>query len=116
MVLEWISANAGTIGAGVIAISGIVVAAWQKLQSMKVEKAKSGADVAIAESQREVYEQMNQRMSSMDQHITRLQTEVDGLREQLRERDNKIHSLEMYVSDLQHILHQHGIDVPPMKS
>lgn len=115
MALEWINLNAGTLGAGVIAVCGIAVAAWQKLQSLRTEKAKAGADVAIAESQREVYEQMNQRMTSMDQHITRLQSEVDGLREQLRERDNKIHSLEMYVSDLQHILHQHGIDVPPMK-
>lgn len=104
-----------TIGVGLVALCSIAVNAWQKIQSMKVEKAKSGADVAIAESQREVYQQMNERMTSMDAHITRLQAEVDTLREQLRERDSKIHSLEMYVSDLQHILHQHGIDVPPMR-
>lgn len=103
------------VGAGVVAACGLIVAAWQKLQAMKVEKSKASADVAIAASQREVYEQMNERMTSMDGHITRLQEEVDRLREQLRARDSKIHSLEMYVQDLQHVLHQHGIDVPPMR-
>lgn len=104
-----------TIGTGVVAIGALATAAWQKLQSMRTEKAKANADVAIADSQKEVYQQMNERMTSMDAQITRLQGEVDTLRTQLRERDNKIHSLEMYVSDLQHILTQHGIDVPPMK-
>lgn len=109
-MLDW-----STIGTGIVAVGAIATAAWQKWQSMKTEKAKTGADVAIAESQREVYQQMNERMTSMDSHITRLQAEVDTLREHLRERDSKIHSLEMYISDLQHILHAHGIDVPPMK-
>lgn len=104
-----------TIGTGIVAIGALATAAWQKLQSMKTERAKTSADVAIADSQREVYQQMNERMTSMDAHITRLQEEVGTLREQLRERDNKIHSLEMYVSDLQHVLHKHGIEVPPMK-
>lgn len=109
-MLDW-----STIGTGAVAIGALVTAAWQKLQSMKTEKAQTSADVAIADSQREVYQQMNERMTSMDAHITRLQNEVDTLRMHLRERDDKIHSLELYVSDLQHILHQHGIDVPPMK-
>lgn len=112
---EWIADNTTALGAGIVATASIAVAAWKSLQAMRTEKAKTSADVAIAESQKEVYQQMNERMTSMDAHITRLQAEVDTLRTQLRERDNKIHSLEMYVSDLQHILQQHGIPVPPMK-
>lgn len=112
---DWINANAAGIATGMVGLGGVLYAVWQKILSMRTEKAKAGADVAIAESQREVYQQMNERMTSMDAHISRLQAEVDGLRTQLRERDSKIHSLEMYVQDLQHVLHQHGIDVPPMR-
>ena len=112
---EWLTQNAEKIGAGIIAMGGIAAAAWGKILSMRTEKAKTGADVAIAESQREVYQQMQERMSMMDAQITRLQGEVDTLRTQLREKDNKVHSLEMYIQDLQHVLHAHGIDVPPMR-
>lgn len=109
-MMDW-----SVIGGGIVAAAGLLTAAYQKWQTMKVEKAKVGADVAIAESQKEVYQQMNERMTSMDGHISRLQAEVEAVRTQLRERDSKIHSLEMYVQDLQHVLHQHGIDVPPMR-
>lgn len=111
----WIASNTTQIATGLLGAGGILYALWQKYLSMKTEKAKAGADVAIAESQREVYQQMNERMTSMDGSITRLQDEVDTLRAHLRERDSKIHSLEMYVQDLQHVLHQHGIEVPPMR-
>lgn len=113
---EWVTTNAEKIGAALLGIGGIIGVVWGKLQGFRVEKAKTGADVAIAESQREVYEQMKERLSALDAQITRLQGEVDTMREQLRARDSKIHSLELYVQDLQHVLHQHGIDVPPMRS
>jgi len=107
--------DATGLGTGIVALGAVAYAAWQKILAMRTEKAKTNADVAIADSQREVYQQMNERMTSMDSQISRLQGEVDRLREQLRERDSKIHSLEMYVQDLQHVLHQHGIEVPPMR-
>lgn len=113
---EWITQNADKLGAGVLAIGGIFAAVWGKLLSMRTEKAKTGADVAIAESQREVYEQMRERLTHMDEQLSRMQREMDELRTQLRERDNKIHSLEMYVMDLKHVLHQHNIDAPQIRA
>lgn len=111
-MLEWIGANAEVIGGGVVALAGLAYAAWQKLQSMKVEKAKVGADVAIAESQREVYEQMKERMTDMQADLSKLRDEVDKLRDQIRERDNKIHALEMHIMDLEHTLRKHNIEPP----
>lgn len=97
------------------AVAAAVWAGYERWQKMRVQSAKNGADLAYERAERDVYEQMNQRMTSMDAQITRLQGEVDTLRTQLRERDSKVHALELYVADLQHILHTHGIDVPPMR-
>lgn len=113
---EWVTTNAEKIGAGVIALAGLLGVAWGKLQGFRVEKAKTGADVAIAESQREVYDQMKERLTSLGETVSRLQDQVDTLREEIRTRDGKIHSLELYVQDLQHVLHLHGIEVPPMRA
>lgn len=115
-MIQWVINNANLLGGGVMAICSLAGAAWLWLQNARKEKAKTGADVAIAESQREVYEQMKERLAAQEAHLQRLQGEVDELRVQLRERDTKIHSLELYITDLQHILHTHGIDVPPMRS
>jgi archaellum component FlaC len=112
---DWIGENAEKIGAGVLAIGGVFAVVWGKLQSMRTEKAKTGADVAIAESQREVFEQMKERLTSLDTALHRCQVEIDELRMEVRDRDSKIHALELYVKDLQHELQKHGIDVPPMR-
>ena len=108
--------NAEKIGAGIVAVGGIIGVVWGKLQSLRVERATNRAEVSIADSQREVYDLMKERMTALSEQLNRLQSEVDTMREQLRARDSKIHSLELYVQDLQHVLHQHGIEVPPMRS
>ncbi len=114
-MIPFLVANAAIIGQGIVAASVMAGAAWIWLQKAGGERAKGRADVAIAESQREVFEQMKERLTSQEAHLQRLQIEVDDLRMQIRVRDRKIHVLEMYVSDLQHILHEHGIEIPPMK-
>lgn len=114
-MIEWLGANAEKIGAGVIAVGGVLTVVWQWLVKNRVTTAKTAADVAIAASQAEVYSQMRERLTDLATHVERLTANVDLLREQLRERDHKVHSLELYVIDLQHILHTHGIDVPPMR-
>ena len=113
---EWMTEHAEKIGAGILAVGAVFTALWGKALSMRTEKAKTGADVAIAESQREVFEQMKERLAAMSDQLDRTNTRVDSLMDQVRDRDNKIHRLEMYVIDLQHTLHQHGIDPPPMRS
>lgn len=114
-MIEWMGANAETLGAGIVAAAGIAYAAWMKIQAMRATKSNTDAKVAIAESQKEVYEQMKERLASQEAHLSRLQAEVDKLRENILERDTKIHHLELYVQDLQYVLHQHGIDIPPMR-
>lgn len=106
-MIDW-----GTIGAGAVALAGLAVAAWQKLQSMKVDKANNDAKIEIASSQEKVYEQLKERLTDLTEQVKRLNSEMDELRQQVRERDMKIHTLELYIKDLEYTLHKHGIDVP----
>lgn len=115
MVVQWLTANAATIGAGFVALCSMAGGAWLWLQNAKKEKAKTGADIAIAESQREVYEQMRQRLADMQADVSALRSELNSLREQVRERDNKIHSLEMHIKDLEHTMRAQGLTPPPFR-
>jgi hypothetical protein len=111
----WWSGNVEMIGGVVVAVGGIAVAVWQKLLAMRTERAKAGADVAIAESQREVYELMKERLASLSADLDKTDAKVDVLIETVRERNHKIFALELYVRDLQRELQKHGIDVPEMR-
>ena len=113
--MGWLSENYEKLGAGVIALSGLVVAAWSKLQSLRTEKAKTSADVAIAQSQGEVYSQMKERLADLALQVERLSIQVDQLREQIRDRDTEIHNLQLYVKDLEHALLVAQIPLPPRR-
>ena len=115
-MMGWITENSEKIGAGILAVGGIVGVMWAKLQSMRTDKAKTGADVAIAESQREVYEQMKERLTDMSAQIERLHENQESLRSQLRAREDELHRWQMHVKDMEHLLVQHGIPVPVMPS
>lgn len=107
---------ADKLGAGIVAAGGIAATIWAWILRQRKEMASTSATVAIAESQQEVYSQMRERLSDLAAQLVRLTDDVDRLREQIRERDNKIHSLELYVSDLKYILHMKGIDIPQMRA
>lgn len=115
-MLEWIGLNTEKIAAGVMGLISLMGAAWVWLRNNRTASAKSHADVAIAESQAEVYSQMRERMTDLSAQVERLSKQVDELRDIVRDRDHRVHSLELYVSDLQHVLHSHGIDVPKMRA
>lgn len=115
-MLEWLGEHTEKVGAAIVAVGGVMAVVWQWIIKNRVTTAKSTADVAIAESQSEVYHQMRERMTDMAAQVERLAHQVDELRDIIRDRDHRVHSLELYVSDLQHILHSHGIDVPKMRA
>lgn len=112
-MMEWFSAD--KIAAGIVGAAGIIWAVWERLQKARLEKANVNAGVAIADSQKEVYEQMRQRLADMQADVSALRMELNTLREQVRERDNKIHALEMHIKDLEHLMRQKGIEPPPFR-
>lgn len=112
---EWMTTNTEKLGAGVVAVLGIVVAAWQWLLKARVERAGSSASVAIAESQREVYDQMKERLTQLEAETSRLRTEVDALREQLRQSDLERHRMRMHIVDLENTLRLHQIEPPQLR-
>lgn len=112
---EWIGENAEKLGAGILGVGGLFAAIWQFLLKARTEKAKAGADVAIAASQGEVFTQMKERLSDLADSVARLTVQVDGLRDQVRDREMEIHRLQMYVKDLEHALQQAGIPLPTMR-
>lgn len=111
---QWVINNTGTLGPGILAICGLAWGVYQTLLKNKVDKANAGADVAIADSQREVYNQMKERLADLAAQVYALSTKVDELTIQGREKDGQIHTLQLYILDLTHIMQSHGIDVPPM--
>lgn len=102
------------LGVGVVAACSIIANAWQYLRNNKVEKAKSNADIAIAESEARVYDQMRERLTDLANQVAALSTKVDELTTQGREKDGRIHALELYIKDLLHLMQSKGIDPPPM--
>ncbi len=114
-MMEFITANAATLGTGIVALCSMAGAAWLWLQNARSKTAASSANVAIADSQREVYEQLRQRLGDMQADLTRLNEEVGKLRDQVRDRDNKIHALEMHIRDLEHTMRMNNIEVPPFR-
>lgn len=111
---DWLNEYKEELGAFVVGVGGVFAVVWSKLQSMQTERAKTGADVAIAQSQREVYEQMKERLTEMSLQIERLTAGQDDLRSQLRAREDEIHRLRLHVKDLEHVLQTHGLPVPQM--
>lgn len=111
---QWLLNNAQTLGPGILAICGLAWGAWQTLLKNKVDKANANADVAIADSQKEVYSQMRERLSDLAAQVNTLSSKVDELTAQGREKDNRIHALELYIKDLLHLMQVAGIDPPKM--
>lgn len=109
--MQWLE----QVGMGVVAAASLVANIWQWWNKSKVDKAADGAQVAIAESQGVVYAQMKERLSDLAAHVDRLTAKVDEMYIQIRERDDRIHAMELHIKDLEHTLRQHGIDPPTMR-
>lgn len=102
------------IGQGIMAAAGVIGGAWLWMQKARTNKADTDAKVEIAQGQEKVYEQLKERLQSLAEQVNRLYDQVDALREQVRERDTKIHLLELHIKDMEHTLRQHGIDPPKL--
>lgn len=102
------------LGVGILAAASMIANAWQWYRNNHVEKAKANADVAIAESQQQVYEQMKERLTDLANQVNTLTAKVDDLSAQGRMKDDRIHTLELYIKDLLHLMQSKGIDPPPM--
>jgi len=110
------------VGVGIVAVASAAANVYQWWLKQGAERAASSASAsasasaaAVSDSQKELYQQLKERLQEMQAELASLRTEQAQMREQLRERDGKIHALEMYVLDLQHTLHAHQIDPPPIR-
>jgi|SRR5688500_15217458 len=115
-MIDWVTEHADKIGGFFVALAGVIGAAWMAILKGRVKTAQTGADVAIAQSQGEVFAQMKERLTDLAGQVERLTQNVDQLREQIRERDNKIHALEMHIRDLEHIMRDKGLQPPPFRA
>lgn len=111
---EWVINNTDKLGTGILAICGLAWAIYQTFMRNKVEKASANADVAIADSQKEVYNQMRERLSDLAAQVATLTAKVDELTVEGRAKDGQIHALQLYILDLTHIMQNAGLTVPPM--
>ncbi len=112
---DWIAANTEKLAAGVLGLGGIFAVVWSKVQSMRTDAAKTSADVAIAESQREVFDQMKDRLADLALQVGALTTKVDAQQEELRKREMDLHRMRIRILDLEHALETHGVPIPPVR-
>lgn len=110
-------------GTAVVTIGGIISAIWLGILKQKKSVAETRADVAEseaaqarAESSEAVFSMVTQRLTQVESELSKQRDELVVVYKLLREKDAKVHALELYVQDLQHVLHSHGIDVPPMRT
>lgn len=113
---DFIGANAKELGAGATAIAALAAGAWQWLLKNRAEKAKVGAEVAIAQSQGEVYNQLNERLKMLGDQLNDCNVRIDKLLEQNREKDEQIAKMKLHILQLEHTLRLHSINPPPMEA
>lgn len=110
-------------GTAIVSIGGIITALWMGVLKQKKSVAETRADVAEseaaqarAESSEAVFSMVTSRLAQVESELSKQRDELVVVYKLLREKDAKVHALELYVQDLQHVLHTHGIDVPPMRT
>lgn len=109
---EFVGQYKEAIGGFLVSVGGIAAVVWGAIQKARTTAAKTGADVAIAQSQGEVFSQMNERLKALDDRVKLQEIRIDDLLEQVRSRDNQIALLRLHVQALEHTLKLNGIPVP----
>lgn len=114
MAFDWESL--GAIGGLISAAGAGIYAGWQKVKNNRansaVKEAESGAATSRAEASGAVFDMVKQQLADVQTRLTQAEHRIDTLREQIAERDNKIHTLEMHIRDLEHTMRQHGLEPP----
>lgn len=118
MAVEWESI--GALGGLISAAGAGIYAGWQKVKSTRansaVKEAESGAATSRAEASGAVFDMVKQQLADVQTRLAQAEYRIDQLREQIADRDNKIHSLEMHIRDLEHTMRQHGLEPPARPS
>lgn len=106
----------GQVGTGIGVAITAGWAGWQKWQKVlaerKVAVAENSAAINRAEASSSVFEMVKQQLADVQVRLTQAEHRIDTLRDEVAEKDRKIHSLEMHIRDLEHTMRQHGIDPP----
>lgn len=117
VMIDW-----AAVGTAVMGVGSFFGGIWLWIQKQRRDMAETRAGVAEseaaaarAESNEAVFTLVTRRLQELQSEVDGMRTEMSELRLQVMTRDRKIHSLEMYIRDLQHTLHAHGIDSPPMR-
>ena len=110
---EKISAGVSAAAAGALLFWNRILAARKKVADTNADIAAADGDRAMAQAGETVFTLVTQRLQSVEAELSAVRGELNTMREQLLERDNRIHFLEMHVVDLEHCLRQHGIEPPP---
>lgn len=112
--MDWAAIGGWLATAGTAA--GFVLTGWLKkrreLADMKVSKAEGEAAISRAEASATVFELVKNQLADVSARLSTAEGRIDALREQVADRDNKIHALEMHIRDLERTMRQHGIEVP----
>lgn len=110
-----ILSGASVLGMAIFAVWNRILAARNKLAESNAGVAKADSDRAIADAGNTVFTLVSQRLQAVEAELTIVRQDLATVREQVRERDNKIHVMELHVMDLENVLHHHGLTVPTMR-
>lgn len=106
----------GALGALVTAAATSVYAGWLKVKNNRINgqavSAESVAATSRAEASSAVFEMVKQQLDDVQKRLMSAEIRIDQLRDQVADRDSKIHSLEMHIRDLEHTMRQHGLEPP----
>lgn len=105
----------GAIATVGVAISGVWVGFLKRkkdLAESKVTVAEASAAASRAEASEAVFALVQRQLTDVSSRLAAAESKIDTLLEQVRERDNRIHALELHVIDLESTLRKHGIDPP----
>lgn len=92
------------LGAGAVGMA--LWGVYERIVRLRVEKASNGAEVAVAAGQETLFNLMRQRLELVEAEIVQLRSELAV--ERGRNRD-----MELYVFQLQNMMAENGISVPP---
>lgn len=105
--------------AGLGSLGGLLGIAWawvlnqrKRLAETRAVTAESGAAASRAEANAAVFDMVKSQLADFQARLSIAENRIDDLRQQVMDRDSKIHSMELYVMDLEKILLENGITPP----
>lgn len=112
--MDWqvVGTAIGAVGTAASALVAWLFKVRKDRAESKVGTAEAAAATSRAEASSAVFELVQRQLADVSGRLASAESKIDSLLEQVRERDNRIHALELHVVDLEATLRKHGIDPP----